>query len=331
MSKDKQISKIDSDVYLDTLEVTAEIFQDKSHESLYRSAIRKHSTISKLKGILDVTDRKYHKQYWKAYHCNSTLFQDGTKLIGSLCRKRWCAQCNRIKTAEMINGYQAPLKELETIDTLYFVTLTAPTVEERQLKSEIVKRYQSFKKVKDRLRKQGITINGIRKTEVTFSKGKYHPHFHLLIQGKSNAEMFLRFWLEEFPKANIKAQHITPIKANSEDLVEVFKYAVKDIIKDETTAYASHIIFQALSGKRVFQSFGKIRKVKEPKEEKTEIEQCTFLKPNLDIWYYVEKEIDYSNAIGNRLIDTNEIQAKIDESSKRKKRFFNDTRQQETN
>jgi hypothetical protein len=339
MTKDKvkyiSIDQESSPSYLDTLELTAEIFQDKTHERLYYSALRKDSTISKLKGILDVTDRKYHKDYWKAYHCNSTLFQDGTKLIGSLCRKRWCHNCNRIKTAEMINGYQKPLQELEAADLFYLVTLTAPTVEERQLKAEIVKRYQSWKRVKDRLRKQGITIQGIRKLECTLSKGKYHPHFHLLIQGKAAAELFLKYWLEEFPTAKIVGQDIRPIQANGKDLVEVFKYAVKEFVKDETTAYASHIIYQALKGKRVFQSFGKIRKVKEPKEEKTEVEQCTFLKPKLDIWYYQDKEIDYVNAYGEIAIDTKyiteQIKIKADESSKRKERISNDTRQQETN
>ena len=340
MYKDKvkyiSIDQERSPSYLDTLELTAEIFKDKTHERLYYSALRKDSTISKLKGILDVTDRKYHKDYWKAYHCNSTLFQEGTKLIGSLCRKRWCQNCNRIKTAEMINGYQRPLQDLEATDIFYLVTLTAPTVEERQLKAEIGKRYQGFKRVKDRLRKQGITIQGIRKLEVTFTtEQKYHPHFHLLIQGKENAELFLKYWLDEFPTADRKGQDIAPLKANGKDLVEVFKYAVKEFVKDETTAYASHIIFQALAGKRVFQSFGKIRKVKEPKEEKTEVEQCTFLKPNLDIWYYQDKQIDYVNAYGQIAIDTKyiteQIKIKADESDKRKKRVFNDTRQQETN
>ena len=197
MYKDKvkyiSIDQERSPSYLDTLELTAEIFKDKTHERLYYSALRKDSTISKLKGILDVTDRKYHKDYWKAYHCNSTLFQEGTKLIGSLCRTRWCHNCNRIKTAAMIHGYQRPLQELEAADLFYLVTLTAPTVEETQLNAEIGKRYKSGNRVKDRLRKQGITINGIRKTEVTFSKGKYHPHVHLLIQGKANAAMLQRF------------------------------------------------------------------------------------------------------------------------------------------
>lgn len=311
MLKDKlkYNSKVHS--YLDKLEVTAETFKSKTHENLYNSAIRKGSTISKLKAILEVTDRKFHKQYWKAYHCQSVLFQVGTKLKGSLCRKRWCQNCNRIKTAEMINGYQMPLKELETINNLYLVTLTAPTVEERQLKSEIKKRYQAFKRAKDRLRKQGITINGIRKTEVTFSKGKYHPHFHLLIQGKADAELFLKFWLNEFPKADIKGQDISEIKANGKDLVEVFKYATKDIIKDDTTAYAYHVIIQALIGRRVFQSFGKIRKVKEPKEEKTETHSADFLKPNLDIWYFEPKEIDYKNSFDFRLIGTQAIKEEI--------------------
>lgn len=299
-------SSTDRDTTLDTLEVTSETFFDKTHESLYWSAIRKHRTIEKVKQLFDVSG---DDNYWKAFHCDRTKLQDGQKLIGSLCRKRWCDHCNRIGSAEKIKGYQEPLKLLADEDQLYLVTLTAPTVKARQLRSEIDKRYATWNRVKDRLRKQGIKINGIRKLEVEYNQetDKYHPHFHLMIQGKTQAELLLSFWLEDFKTANIKGQDIRPIGTTAKDLLEVFKYAQKDIVKDETTALATHIIFTALKGRRVFQTYGKIRKVKEPKEETTESIKHKWLEPRYEIWEYDEGERDYTTVYGELLIGTNRI------------------------
>jgi hypothetical protein len=294
-------NSISQDTTLDTLELTSETFFDKSHESLYWSAVRKRNTIEKVKALFDVSGDKI---YWKAFHCNTTYLQNGQTLVGSLCRKRWCNHCNRITTAEKIKGYQEPLKQLADEDQLYLVTLTAPTVQARQLRSEIEKRYKTWNRVKDRLRKQGIKINGIRKLEVTFSVEKdwYHPHFHLIVQGKLESELLRDYWLEDYKKADIKGNHIIPIGTTAKDLLEVFKYAQKDIVKDETTATATHIIFEALKGKRIFNSYGKIRKVKEPEEEKTESIKYEWLKHRYEVWEFDEDKIDYTTAYGETLI-----------------------------
>jgi hypothetical protein len=298
------------DITLDTLEVTSETFFDKSHESLYRSAIRKSYTIEKVKALFDVSG---DKNYWKAFHCNRTYLQDGQTLIGSICRKRWCNHCCRITTAEKIKGYQEPLNQLADEDQLYLVTLTAPTVKARQLSSEIDKRYKTWNRVKDRLRKQGIKINGIRKLEVTYSEEKdwYHPHFHLIVQGKLQSELLRQYWLEDYKRAGIKGNHITPIGTTSKDLLEVFKYATKDIVKDETTATATHNIFEALKGKRVFQTYGKIRKVKEPEKQQTESVEYKWLNHRYEIWEYDEDERDYTTAYNELLIGSKEISNKL--------------------
>ena len=124
--------------YLDTLEVTSDYFKTKSHETLYRSTIRKSSTITTLLQVIDVADTTWKKKYWKAYHCKNVLLQNGNKLQGSLCRKRWCQTCNRIKTAELINGYKKPLQELQAEENLYFITLTTKTVKAGKLVNILV-------------------------------------------------------------------------------------------------------------------------------------------------------------------------------------------------
>jgi len=301
-NKNKPKEKVSS-LLLDTLEVTSEIFFCKSHETLYRYALRKHRTNEKVKLLYDVSG---NKDYWKAWHCNNILLRKAQNIKGSLCRTRVCNHCSIIKQSELINGYQAPLQELAKADELFFVTLTAPTVKERQLKAEIDKRYKAWSKVKDKLRKQGYSINGIRKLETTYNISKvwFHPHFHIIIQGETEARLLLKYWMKEFPKANLGGQDIRPIGTEAKDLMEVFKYATKDIVIDIETAYATDIILKALKGRRVFQTYGKIRKVKEPKEQQTESKNYEWLDDGIDIYEFNQVKKDYITATNKTLIGT---------------------------
>jgi hypothetical protein len=297
--------------YLDTLEVTSEIFKSQSHESLYQSAIRKGNTGQKVKALYDASKNPI---YWKAWHCQSLILQDGNKGTGSLCRKRWCQNCNRIKTAEMINGYFEPLKALKAFGDWYLVTLTAPTVKERQLQSEITKRYKAFVRIKDRLRKQGLKLVGIRSLEITYSESKdwFHPHFHFLCLGEIESKELRKEWLKEFPDASINGNHIVKVGLDdAKDLKEVFKYTVKDEVKEYDNYSAIDKIYQSLMGRRCFQAFGKLAKVKPPKERKTEVQNLDFVPPTLEIWQYDQALKDYTNYRGVKLIGTSDIEIQL--------------------
>lgn len=309
--------KNNSSTTLDTLEVTSDLFLSESHEKQYRTAIRKKFNQETFRRLIDVADTKQQKQYWKSWHCNSVLLQNETVLQGSLCRKRWCQHCNRIKTAELIKGYHAPLVDMQKDDSLYFVTLTAPTVSGRKLSSEIDKRNKAFSRIKDNLRKNyTIKLNGIRKLEITYTKdGKFHPHFHLIIQGKEAAVRLQDLWLDQFPNANLKAQDITLIdSSDANNLLEVFKYAVKPEVKDLTHAKAYNHIYKCLERRRTIQTFGTIRKVKEPKEAKTERINCDWIEPRFEIWHFDSDKADYTTAYDETLIGTEYINAHVKET-----------------
>jgi plasmid rolling circle replication initiator protein Rep len=303
--------KIETGYSLDTLEVTSDSYKSKSHESEYYQAIRKQKTIAKLKRLIDVCPKERIKNYWKTYHCNRVKFQDGSKLIGSLCRKRWCQHCSRIKTAELIQGYKEPLKQMQIVQEFYFVTLTAPTVQARQLNNELAKRYKAFTRIKDNIRKNyGLKLNGLRKTEITYNehKDKYHPHFHLMVQGLKQAQLIQSLWLKQFPNASNKAQDIQLIDtSDSNNLVEVFKYATKDVTRDTITAKAMDNIYKALDGLRTIQTYGSIRKVKEPKEVNQDQIQVDWILPKQEIWIYNEHTADYHDYLDNTLIGTQEL------------------------
>jgi hypothetical protein len=121
--------------FLDTLEITSDLVSKKSLETQYHKALRKYKTNQKVISIIDtLKEESQKKKYWLTYHCNHVLFQQGNVFKGSLCRKRWCTQCNRVKAFEMTSAYKEPLTNL---GQLYFVTLTRPNVKGRQLKSEV--------------------------------------------------------------------------------------------------------------------------------------------------------------------------------------------------
>ena len=293
---------------LDTLEITSDCSRTKTHASQYSKAMRKHATNQKLKSIIDtISDKLIKKKYWNTYHCNRVLLQDGNTFKGSLCRKRWCAHCCRIKTAEMTNGYKQPLQEL---GSLYFVTLTRPNVKARQLSAEIKKMTKGFQRIKDNLRKTyGIKLNGIRKIEVTYNEieDTYHPHFHF-IQSDYNASMKLQeLWLAQFSNAKLIAQDVRAINTNNDDsFIELFKYATKETTKSgkQYTGEVLHTIYSALEGKRIYQTYGKLKKIKEPLEAKSDASQITWIEQNESIWLFEDDLIDYVDDDGQELVMT---------------------------
>lgn len=309
-------------LYLDKLETTSDCTLTKNHRTLYNTAILKHKQNDKLVGLmnLNISNEHWRKQYQKTYYCSHVKLQDKSRLKGSLCRKRWCQICNRIKTAELINGYLEPFSELQKEDELYLVTLTAPTCKERELQSQIRTRLKTFTRVKDNLRKRyNIKLNGYRKIECTYNEieDRYHPHFHLIVQGYSESIKLRELWIKSFehlPKkqrASIKAQDISRIDNLDEDqkgLKEVFKYATKGTVKNDTQINAEDIIQKALVGTRIYQPYGKIRKVKEPKEQTTSDIQIDWKQPTMEIYVFEQGQKDWISSSNETLVGVKDIE-----------------------
>jgi hypothetical protein len=312
---------------LDKLEVTLESSLSKSATTLYNTALSRYNTVKKVNRIIqDIPTKEVFDKYQGALNCSKVVLQEGSKLNMMRCKKKFCQTCSRIKTADMINGYYEALMSL---GQLYFVTLTAPTVKGRQLKSEINKRLKAFQRVKDRLRKRGIKLNGMRKLECTFTEeGKYHPHFHFIQLGAMESKALLEEWLKEFPKASIKAQDITPV-INITSFKELFKYGAKETVKNvDIPGEALHTIYKAFEGVRNFQAYGKVKKAKyKPQAE----ELTTDFMPIKDqyqyeVYLYQMKDKTWTSAEGEYLINTNEItfnllQDKINQSKIEQNRY----------
>ena len=205
------------------------------------------------------------KAYQRSIYCSEELVptSNGT-LITKRCRCRWCPTCASIQTAQFIAGYAPQLNEL---DDLWFVTLTRPTVDAEGLKGQMDVFQERWRAItKDKYWRKNKP-KGLRKMECTIRpEGKYHYHFHIIIQGRENAEWIQKKWLYLNPDSHGLAQDIRPIKKG--EYIEVFKYFTKLLIKDEKgKRYIDFVrlnfIFETIKGKRVYQPFGGLKKVEE--------------------------------------------------------------------
>jgi plasmid rolling circle replication initiator protein Rep len=244
----------------------------KSNRTLFNRARAKLITNTLVLRLVDVKDSPLTKSYWRTYHCASKIEQSGKTLTTKFCKNRWCMVCNRIRTAVLIKGYEPALKKL---NEPYLVTLTFPNVEGHQLRSEIKEMYASFRRIKDRMKKRGFKLKGLRKLECTHNPttGKFHPHYHLMIEGKDHASMVVKEWLKEYPEAKREAQDLKPADNNS--IMELMKYFTKVLPskksgvtgKLEINAKALDTMFQAMEGVRIFQPFSITKHVSEEIEE----------------------------------------------------------------
>lgn len=305
--------------YLDTLEIRSEFFKSKSHANLYAQALSKDLTLHKIYALIDVCDSQRKKGYWKSYHCANVVIQEGSKLSTGLCRKRWCNVCQRKKTMELLNGYASALKELHEETPLFMVTLTAKNIKAlkpNDLRNEIRLYNKEFTRIKDNLRKtHSMNVNGFKKVECTYNQttNEYHPHLHLIIQGQAEAELIKSYWITQMKKrygrnkVGYKGQEVKPIGNTEKDYIEVFKYATKGSVKDTFEASAEDFMLEALEGLQIFKPIGKLKKVKEPKEEAHEQTSADFVEARNEIYVYGKDERDYISADNTRLIGTNDI------------------------
>ena len=249
--------------------------KNKELEKLFRKLTRKkHFSQSLAFGLFyshDIDEmHPLRDAYIRTIYCGQELMpvtnEDGKmRLASKRCEGRWCPRCQSIRIAKLIQGYGPALSKL---DNLYFVTLTAPTVEGDKLKDQMKAFQDRWRAMtSDRYWRKNKPI-GIRKTECTIRpNGMYHYHWHIIIQGRDNAEWIVSQWLQRCPEASDLAQDIRPVKQG--DWLEIFKYFTKLVAQDKSTGKRfidfkrlDHVM-QVMRGKRVYQPFGGLKQVKE--------------------------------------------------------------------
>lgn len=249
-------------------------------------------------------DSMLKKSYQGTVHCLETRLERGTangvKLTSTYCKNRWCAVCNRIRTAVLINGYEPVIKQMEEP---YFVTLTKQTVSAFNLPKSIIFMQNSWRKILNDREGRKRKIQGVRKAECTIRPNNhYHYHYHVVIDGKENAKWLVSEWLKQMGSlADSKAQDIRPADQNS--LKELFKYFTK--LTTKTGGLIDYkrmdVIFRALRGKRVYQPFGGVSPVEEEIDEISE-EELKVLSDQLQhyerIWNWSDELTDWVTVDG---------------------------------
>jgi len=303
------------------LDTSAQLRTDpskKSLETLARRAKAKFITLGLSFPLIDL-DSPLKKSYWRTYYCTSVLLQEGHKITSQYCNNRWCIVCNRIRTAKMIEKYYPVI--MEEIQDRQFVTLTFPNVGGQRLRQVIEEMILNFQRIKDKMRNRDqVKIKGIRKIEVTYnpSRNDFHPHFHLIIEGKDQAKQLLQEWLIRYPKAIDQAQDVRP--ADHGSIIELLKYTAKLIHKDDYKkldngqiqigihAKALDTIFQALYRKRTYQGFGIRLKINEDVED-LQSEVYEEILSDIDVWKWDQDNSDWISTYGEMLTgcDANRI------------------------
>lgn len=210
---------------------------------------------------------------------------------------------------------------MEEIQDRQFVTLTFPNVGGQRLRQVIEEMILNFQRIKDKMRNRDqVKIKGIRKIEVTYnpSRNDFHPHFHLIIEGKDQAKQLLQEWLIRYPKAIDQAQDVRP--ADHGSIIELLKYTAKLIHKDDYKkldngqiqigihAKALDTIFQALYRKRTYQGFGIRLKINEDVED-LQSEVYEEILSDIDVWKWDQDNSDWISTYGEMLTgcDANRI------------------------
>ena len=243
-----------------------------------------------------VLDSPLRRGYETTTACGCTIEQKDGKLTSRYCGYRWCSVCNRIRSAEYISKYEPILKSW--IDT-QFVTLTVVNVEASKLLETLKEMNKNFRRVLDLMRKRKIKVCGLRKVEITYNKeaNNYHPHFHILIAGKAEAEMIQEEWLRLNPSARGIAQSIKSVDADDVNVYkEIFKYLTKLFSKDKNGKYkevnpeALDIIFRVMKGRRTISTFGFKAPVIEEEGELELTEATDAPGAEIKTWVWIEND-----------------------------------------
>ena len=266
--------------------------------TLQKRARSKAFTLSYLFDLINL-DSKLLSSYWQTFYCSGLIKQEGDRLISSYCNQRWCLTCNRIRTAKMINGYKA---EIEKLEDAQFLTLTFPNVKAKDLKTSIQEMSRNLQKVRRNLKKtHKHTLRALRKYECTYNAkdNTYNPHYHLIIEGKEQAELVKRLWLKQYPTAKHYAQKYTPVDDNT--INELCKYFTKVISKDnDYNPKALDIMFRACKGLRTFQPIGIKKEVSEDIDE-IESQNIDWIPPQIENFTYLSGAFDWVSHSGEVL------------------------------
>jgi hypothetical protein len=255
---------------------------------LGKKSKRKWSSNRINEALVKVPETPLQKYYERATECANIQYQEGISLSSRYCNCRTCLICSAIRTAKYLNHYSS---QMLAFKEPVLLTLTKPTtwcISAENLRSEIELMLSTWRLIyaqarKAKARRLGVSLKGLRSLEVTIRpENFYHGHFHISVDGFSNAEWIKEQWLIHYPEAAPFLQHITPI-TGKEGLLEVIKYATKFIgeetveieeidadgvvrkvmmkVRKREDPVRTDLIIRAMRGKQLISPFGGLKKL----------------------------------------------------------------------
>lgn len=243
--------------------------QHVNGENLRKKARKKFLSNSLAAGLARLDNSPLVSAYRKTFACCDLLAVSelGDLTSSYYCKNRWCMTCASIKMATMINKY---LPAFQKLHNLYFVTLTLKTCAADEIPARIVYMQRQWRKIADLARRQNkrdgshAGFIGLRKTELKIGRGGgYHGHYHIIVQGESNASFIVESWLRlNGNLASPKAQDMRAVTNTEVALLELFKYCTKCTAAENggnqimASFEQMDTIFRAIYRKRIYQPFG---------------------------------------------------------------------------
>lgn len=201
------------------------------------------------------------KSYRNTVYCAACIVQDDGELRSKYCGNRWCSVCSRIRSARAVNAY---LPVMEAWSEPYMVTLTIRNCSADVLPATIARMMKGATSVARSIKRtEKLPFVAVRKLECTYNSQRkdYHPHFHMIVNGRAQAELVREKWLRRFPsETTASAQDVRACDPGG--LAELFKYFTKLATKTDdgrrcvVPVVALDTIFCAMRGRRVWQPVG---------------------------------------------------------------------------
>lgn len=258
-----------------------------------KHAQAKHRTVS-IAVQLATQKTPMEKNYRDAYYCADVIIEKDGKRTTKFCGQRCCVQCNYHRTTRTIRTY-API--IDGWQDVYLVTLTVPCVNAGDLRRTMDSLLEQLHSVQNSMRRtHKCPLRAIRFLECTVNEGQYHPHYHLIVQGKATVELLVRLWLERNPSAAPNAQRIDPVapETTSNLLTYLTKY-IPDAAKDASLEELD-VIFTAFKGRRLLQPMGfKASAGSDTEIDDTQVSISSITDGDQEAvkWYWQQSEADW--------------------------------------
>lgn len=210
--------------------------------------------------------REHHKwlvRYQKTLECCNYVIQCGNEAHMVRCRQRWCVTCNRSRAGKASIAYR---EILEGLSDPHFVTLTIRNCKAGGLRPLIGEMQQQWRRIRASIKRKGYDLRGFKKMECTANdkRNDYHPHFHLIVEGREVADLIQREWLRRLAgRVKQSGQSVYTITEGRKQGVinEILKYCFKDAKGGELIdPERLHVMNEAFFGKRTHEVLG-FRKV----------------------------------------------------------------------